>query len=415
MPDAPAMSDWEFRGADTKRMTHCFHPYPAMMIPQIAGRLIDAYGKGARALLDPYCGTGTSLVEANLRDVNAIGSDLNPLARLIASAKTSRISPEKVARRLREMKSRLLDGGFGKAPDAPAPALANIDFWFPPEAQRRLAAVKFHIDRARDDEVRRFFLVAFSETVRECSYTRNGEFKLYRMPESQREKFRPDVFGLFAAKLERNFAGLRRFAESAPNGARSRVWDFNSVLEIPADAAPPESVDIVVTSPPYGDSGTTVAYGQFSRLANEWLGYENAARVDRVLMGGERPREVFPLGDSALDDAVGGIAEGHPKRAAEICGFYRDYRRSIANVAATVRRGGFACYVVGNRKVKGFVLPTDRATESYFRENGFAREDVFIRGIPNKRMPSRNSPSNVAGATDSTMCREHIVVMRKRG
>ena len=97
----------------------------------------------------------------------------------------------------------------------------------------------------------------------------------------------------------------------------------------------------------------------------------------------------------------------------EVCGFYRDYRRSIANVAATVRPGGFACYVVGNRKVKGMVLPTNLATESYFRENGFAREGAFLRGIPNKRMPSRNSPSNAPGVTDTTMCHEHIVVMRK--
>ena len=414
MPDSLDGADWDFRGADTKPLTHCFHPYPAMMIPQIAGRLIDAYGQRARVLLDPYCGAGTSLVEANLRDVNAIGSDLNPLARLIASAKTRKVPPAKLTRHLREMKSRLLNGGFGDAPAAKAPEIPNIDFWFPPEARRKLAAVKFHIDRARDDDVRRFFLVAFSETVRECSYTRNGEFKLYRMPERRRENFRPDVFGLFMAKLERNFAGLRRFAAAAPNGAWTRVCDFDSVCGIPADIAPPESADIVVTSPPYGDSVTTVAYGQFSRLANEWLGHQNAAAVDRTLMGGKKPKAAFPLGDAALDEAVGKIAEAHPKRAAEICGFYRDYRLSIAHVAAAVRTGGFACYVVGNRKVKGVVLPTDRATESYFRENGFAREGVFQRGIPNKRMPSRNSPSNVAGATDSTMCREHIVVMRKR-
>ena len=413
MADASPVSDWDFRGADTKQFTHCLHAYPAMMIPQIAGRLIDSYGRGARLLLDPYCGSGTSLVEANLRDISAVGSDLNPLARLIASAKTRKIPLDKAARRLREMKDRLLGESFGGGPDAEAPAPPGADFWFPPDARRKLAAIKRCIGRVRDADIRNFFLVAFSETARECSYTRNGEFKLYRMAEGRREKFRPDVFGVFAAKLDRNFAGLRRFIAAASNAAQTRVCGFNSVWGIPAEAAPPESADIVVTSPPYGDSGTTVAYGQFSRLANEWLEHENAAAVDRILMGGRKPKEVFPLGDSELDEAVKKIAEGHPKRAAEICGFYRDYRRSIAHVAATVRPGGFACYVVGNRKVKGVVLPTDRATESYFRENGFAREDVFIRNIPNKRMPSRNSPSNVPGAVDSTMCREHIVVMRK--
>jgi DNA modification methylase len=41
-----------------------------------------------------------------------------------------------------------------------------------------------------------------------------------------------------------------------------------------------ESVDLIVTSPPYGDSKTTVAYGQFSRLANQWLGIRNANKID---------------------------------------------------------------------------------------------------------------------------------------
>ena len=53
---------WDFREADTKEYTHCFHTYPAMMIPQIARKLIKEYGRKEGWLLDPYCGTGTSLV-----------------------------------------------------------------------------------------------------------------------------------------------------------------------------------------------------------------------------------------------------------------------------------------------------------------------------------------------------------------
>ena len=82
---------WDFRTADTKTLTHCFHPYPAMMIPQVSGRLIDIYGVDAGLLFDPYCGTGTSLVEANIRGINAVGTDLNPLARL-QSTRSARCS-----------------------------------------------------------------------------------------------------------------------------------------------------------------------------------------------------------------------------------------------------------------------------------------------------------------------------------
>ncbi|MHC1573854.1 MAG: DNA methyltransferase, partial [Candidatus Syntropharchaeales archaeon] len=61
---------WDFQTANTKQYTHCFHPYPAMMIPQVAGRILDEFGKNNSLLFDPYCGTGTSLVEANLRGIN---------------------------------------------------------------------------------------------------------------------------------------------------------------------------------------------------------------------------------------------------------------------------------------------------------------------------------------------------------
>ena len=49
-------SSWDFRAANTKEYTHCYHNYPAMMIPQIANRLITKYGKDAKTLFDPYCG-----------------------------------------------------------------------------------------------------------------------------------------------------------------------------------------------------------------------------------------------------------------------------------------------------------------------------------------------------------------------
>ncbi len=50
---------WDFRKSNTKEYTHCFHPYPAMMIPQVARRIIENYGSKTEILFDPYCGTGT--------------------------------------------------------------------------------------------------------------------------------------------------------------------------------------------------------------------------------------------------------------------------------------------------------------------------------------------------------------------
>ena len=59
-------NSWDFLTSNTKEYSHCYHIYPAMMIPQIARRVLKDYAPNNTSILfDPYCGTGTSLVEAN--------------------------------------------------------------------------------------------------------------------------------------------------------------------------------------------------------------------------------------------------------------------------------------------------------------------------------------------------------------
>jgi DNA modification methylase len=86
-------NSWDFKNDDTKLNTHGFHSYPAMMIPQVARRLIETYGLESKVLLDPFMGSGTALVEAKLHDnfEVAYGIDINPLTRLIAKVKTTPI------------------------------------------------------------------------------------------------------------------------------------------------------------------------------------------------------------------------------------------------------------------------------------------------------------------------------------
>ena len=105
-----SQDDWTFTGASTRELTHCYHDYPARMIPQIAGKLLDKFAPSGGALLfDPYCGTGTSLVEGMIRGLDVTGTDLNPLARLIAQAKTSTPDLNKVDKRIAQFGRGVLD------------------------------------------------------------------------------------------------------------------------------------------------------------------------------------------------------------------------------------------------------------------------------------------------------------------
>jgi tRNA G10 N-methylase Trm11 len=400
------------------------------MIPQIAGKLLDTFAtKKDSILFDPYCGTGTSLVEGFIRGFNVIGTDLNPLARLIAKTKTS--TPdlkelEKATARFNRFVMRQVNITYERVSNVSTTCaygwvseikgITKLDFWFKAEVIEKLFALKKFIEEIEDDAVQSFFKVAFSETVRESSNTRNSEFKLYRYDVETLEKFNPDVFGIMASKLERNRAGLKKFLDvvsKLKSKPASNVFEFNTVFEVPKKLVAPKSVDIVITSPPYGDSHTTVAYGQYSRLSAAWLDLQEPDKIDKKLMGSFVSKEMPIFNCDELNKALMQIQKQNPKRALEVAAFYDDLCKSISRITPTIKPKGHACYVVGNRKVKGVVLPTDLAVQSFFELQGFKHINTFHRHIPNKRMPLRNSPSNVSGAVDNTMLREHIVVMKK--
>ena len=74
---------------DKNYLTHGIHPYPAKFIPQIPSCLVETYSRKGDVILDPFCGSGTTLLETIIRDRQAIGVDVNPIATLISKVKTS--------------------------------------------------------------------------------------------------------------------------------------------------------------------------------------------------------------------------------------------------------------------------------------------------------------------------------------
>ena len=74
---------------DKTYLTHNFHSFPAKFVPQIPKTVIEKFTKPKDLVLDPFCGSGTTLVEANLAGRDSIGLDTNPLAVLISKCKTT--------------------------------------------------------------------------------------------------------------------------------------------------------------------------------------------------------------------------------------------------------------------------------------------------------------------------------------
>lgn len=402
---------WTFREADTKEYTHSYHAYPAMMIPQVARTLLNEYSPEGKVelLFDPYCGSGTSLVEASIAGINSIGTDLNPLARFMSVVKTTHYDIPTISSQCAELDLHFANYHEGLVENKDFSRISNYLFWYSEEVLIKLSYIEELIrDYTNNND---FFRLILAEIVRECSYTRNGEFKRFRMSEDKIKTYNPDPFALFKKKYNRNFQGLIAF-NSINHNSSVKVCDFNTSIGIPGETIKNGDVDIVITSPPYGDSRTTVAYGQFSRWANEWFGFSNAKNLDNELMGGGRCKEMLFF-SAELADVLDGIKTLDEKRYWEVVSFLNDYWSSIKNVAETIRVGGRICYVVGDRRVKGIQIPLDYFTAEMFEKCGFEHINTIVREIPNKRMPSLTSPTNVAGNHVQTMSNEFIVIMEK--
>ena len=128
-------------------------------------------------------------------------------------------------------------------------------------------------------------------------------------------------------------------------------------------------------------------------------------------MGGKRIKE--NINEGIISSFIEQIRICDMKRSLDVSSYYNDLKKSIINVANSVKSGGKIIYIVGNRTVKNIQLPTDQFIAEKFEENGFKHLITYERALSNKSMPKKNSPTNKKGNLKNTMLSEYIVVCEK--
>lgn len=454
---------WDFKDDDTKEYTHGIHNYPAMMVCPISRNIIRIMKeiRPVNSLLDPFAGSGTVLVEGMIAGLEKVaGSDINPLALMLSRAKTTRLDAARLRTVVETLVSEIeaartrfdfiiegVDGYIidvlgldvtskkGWGDDAPKylrrfceengaaieiPDFKNIGYWFKPRVILELSIIKTAIKTIKDPAIRDYIFIAFSEVIRFVSNRRNGEFKMFRMPPDKVAKFSPAVFDEFKKILYRNIDKMDDFVAALDrHETASNIHIYNNNACTLQDV-PDDTFDLVITSPPYGDSRTTVAYGEFSRLSLQWIDLFDLTEkeimgVDKSLMGGKKYRNgfEFTINSPTLRSSLEKIMAVDMERAGDVYSFYEDLDAVIKSVAAKTKQGGYQFWVVGNRTVKNELLLTDVIISEIAAGYGLTTVYTVDRNIPNKVMPARNSPSNVVGNTNTTMTMEHIVILRK--
>ena len=401
-------SKYDFKGEYYNSLYPNLHKYPATMLPQIGLKLLKEFKAKKTNLLDPYCGSGSSFssgLEYGIKKF--VGFDLNPLAILISKAKLNYIEANILNIEKDKLKNRISKKTYNKNYEMLKSKIIsnikNIDFWIEKKTQEDLIFIYSLIENIKNKpKIKNIFLLAFSETLREASYTRNNEFKLFRMRNYQ--NYKPDAFSIFAQKLD-------LITENYLNIYQPKLKNINFNLYNSSFVSKNIMFDTILTSPPYGDSKTTVAYGQFSTFINEWLGFENARKLDSILMGGKKASNLYMKG--LIKKYIMEIEKIDKKRALEVSSFYFDLEASIKSLLNSINKEGLCFFIVGNRRVKNIELPTDKFIAQLFKENNFKHITTIERKISNKAMPIKNSPTNKIGIFSNTINKEYIIVCEK--
>ncbi|ALM27073.1 MULTISPECIES: DNA methyltransferase [Bacillus] len=253
------------------------HAYPAKAVPDMVFELLN-YIKNRyhiKSVLDPFVGSGTTALESKYLGLDFFGSDLNPLAILIARTKVITLpNSDYIIKTLKKF-ARDLQSGYEKEMVIKLSTFNNIDYWFKEQNIRELSYIKEKIDQFLKSKGKKnienyalILLNSFSSCIRYCSLSRNSEFKLYKMSPSDIEKFNVNAVDVFSD----NLLGLLEMLKQV-----NRAYKDTSNIQIELSNAKNlnfmegQKVDLILTSPPYGDSRSTVAYGQFSRLSLQWI------------------------------------------------------------------------------------------------------------------------------------------------
>jgi DNA modification methylase len=378
------------------------------MIPQIAGRLIRERSSLGNTVLDPFCGSGSVLVEALLLGRNALGVDINPLAHLIAKVKITPIDPVELDleshKLLESVKTKLELAKTGKH-KVQAPYFTNIFHWFNRNVIEELSIVKEQIETSYPNgKLRDFFNVCFSMTIRKTSNIAfdDNPYFIRAMTKEDLRNHAPDVFASFEKQIVGGVERMKEFHRLCPKEVKARVFLADS-RSIPLEDG---SVDLIVTSPPYGEESHTMSYSRFSKLSLLWMGMSSSElnRYSRKTLGGQI---VFPRPYSDLLDAsMKEVSKKSKARAREMFSFFWDYAKCLQEMFRVMKSGGHCCVVIGDRSVAGVAVSNGELTKQLGELYGFKHVQTYQREIPKKVLPRRDYKVELIN-------RENIIILRK--
>lgn len=386
--------------------------YPAKFHPPVAAQLISQFSRPGDAVLDPFCGSGTLLIEAVRAGRTAFGGDVDPLAVFVSQAKTLRYDSQQLEVVLEEVlkvgdtlsrgaveHERLMfhdiDEERYEAELAGlwVPAIPNLSHWFRRYVTVDLARLLYTIDNIADGEPRAsaFLRLSFAAVIRNASNADPVPVSGLEVTSHMRRRDAAgraiDAWALFRAKARKVLEAIRELEAARIGSATATIVARDA--RVPHEGEPAQAI---ITSPPYQSA---VDYYRRHQLEMFWLGLTGSQAERLALLPSYVGRANTPQShpdalsewqpsDSAKTwlEEIGQVSE---RRARDFRAYFSAMTMTFASMNSALVPGGVAVVVVGRSRWGGVTIPT----EGLFKElvpSTLRLRDHFSYKVSNRTM-----------------------------
>ncbi|TFH08813.1 MAG: hypothetical protein E4H14_05715 [Candidatus Thorarchaeota archaeon] len=348
---------------DQSYLTHGIHKFPAKFFPELPRYLIRKYSEPGGYVLDPMCGSGTTILEAMLNKRIGIGIDIDPIAQLITKVKTTPIASESLetASAILEQQVKKLDNSGKYNPILPE--FHYRDQWFRSFVLRELGiirdsiiSIKKQVHLFQVDDIIEFFQVIMSSIIRDVS---NADPHCTRtvLRKKVRKKILPgDTLKKFSQRLTQQIDEMKQLSEIFTDTAYYHAHTPGGTAI--ATELCDDSIDLAVTSPPYINA---VDYPRTHQLEMYWLGLLGdgpLSAVKRKYIGTETVykdeyRDLQVSGFETLDPVLEKIYKLDPRRAFIAYKFFDDMKNQLQEMLRILKPGSRYCVAIGNNLMRG--------------------------------------------------------------
>lgn len=335
-------------------LTHNYFRYYGKFPSVIPKKLIETYRPaGGQWVLDNFAGSGTTLVEARLAGVPAVGTDVSPLGALAGRVKTTVVDSNEIVSAL----GPVIAEGVHLGPESDLlPPKRTLEKWFTEEATAGLGSIKAAIRTLEHGPLKELFALAFLGIVRRVSRAYDGEVRPHINP-NKRPRDPMDAFG---RKVQDMAQRMSAFSQEASRTApiRSIAADSRDLLAVIPDLS--AKVGLAISHPPYLNC---FDYAPVFRLEYEWgAGFDDVGLTwsyDDI-----RRREIksWPATQRGVID-----------------GYFEGLVESYEQVRPLMASGGRCCVVIGDATVRGEVISVHERFTEDMRRIGFELERTILR------------------------------------